>query len=190
MVPGLRARPSFMSSSNVLPDWLAPGLRIVSVGINPSIPSAKAGFPFANPRNRFWPALNASTLVAEPLTPGVAAMSVLLERDGIGFTDVVKRATPMEKDVSRKEFLAGAELLLGKLRAYQPALVWLHGKTPLTSLCRMAGIKPGSEWGLQPELLEGVRIFVTPNPSPANAAFSLDDLIEWYNDVAAASASR
>lgn len=167
-----------------LPDWFAPGLRIVSVGINPSLPSARAGFPFANPRNRFWPALNASRLVAAPLEPGVEAMNVLLERDGIGFTDVVKRATPMERNVSRKEFLAGAEVLLGKLRAYQPALVWLHGKTPLNSLCRVADVSPHAQWGLQDVTLEGVRIFVTPNPSPANAAFSLATLVEWYNRVA------
>lgn len=172
-----------MSISATLPDWLAPGLRIVSVGINPSLPSARAGFPFANPRNRFWPALNASRLVAAPLQPGVAAMEVLLERDGIGFTDVVKRPTPMEKDVSRKEFLAGAEVLLGKLRAYQPALLWLHGKTPLNSLCKAAGVVPDKEWGLQPATLEGVALFVTPNPSPANAAFSLHELIGWYNLV-------
>lgn len=110
-------------------------------------------------------------------------MDTLLERDGIGFTDVVKRPTPMEKDVSRKEFLAGAEVLLGKLRAYQPALVWLHGKTPLNSLCKAAGVVPGKEWGLQPVTLEGVALFVTPNPSPANAAFSLDALAGWYNLV-------
>lgn len=171
-----------------LPDWLAPGLRIVSVGINPSLLSARAGFPFANPRNRFWPALNASQLVASPLQPGIAAMDTLLERDGIGFTDIVKRPTSMEKDVSRKEFLAGAEVLLGKLRAYQPALVWLHGKTPLISLCKVAGMEPGKEWGLQAVMLEGVALFVTPNPSPANAAFSLDQLVEWYNRVSDTSA--
>ncbi len=163
-----------------LPDWLAPGLRIVSVGINPSLPSARAGFPFANPRNRFWPALNASGLVAAAVEPGVEAMDVLLARDGIGFTDVVKRASAMEKDVGREEFRRGAEQLLEKMRAYRPALIWLHGKTPLTSLCRAAGLQPGGEWGLQPVTLEGVPLFVTPNPSPANAAFSLEKLVEWY----------
>lgn len=170
-----------------LPDWLAPGLRVVSVGINPSIPSARAGYPFANPRNRFWPALNASGLVHAPLEPGIAAMDVLLTRDGIGFTDVVKRATPMEKDVGRNEFLAGAQTLLAKLRAYQPRLVWLHGKTPLHSLCSVAGLRPGREWGLQDVQLEGIPLFVTPNPSPANAAFSLNELVKWYNRVAAAA---
>ncbi|HEX6927789.1 MAG TPA: mismatch-specific DNA-glycosylase [Gammaproteobacteria bacterium] len=164
-----------------LPDWLAPGLRAVSIGINPSLPSARAGFPFANPRNRFWPALNASRLVAAPLEPGVAAMNVLLERDGIGFTDVVKQATAMERNVPREEFRRGAAVLLEKLRAYRPGLIWLHGRTPLNALCKIAGLKPGAQyWGLQAVRLEGIPLFVTPNPSPANAAFSLADLIEWY----------
>ncbi len=169
---------------DALPDWLAPGLRIVSIGINPSLPSARAGYPFANPRNRFWPALNASRLVHAPLEPGVAAMNVLLERDGIGFTDIVKRATPMEKDVGRAEFAAGANVLLQKLHAYQPRLLWLHGKTPLNSLCRSAGLSPRGEWGLQDVELDGIALFVTPNPSPANAAFSPAALLEWYNRLA------
>ncbi|HEX7048081.1 MAG TPA: mismatch-specific DNA-glycosylase [Gammaproteobacteria bacterium] len=172
------------NESSTLPDWLAPGLRIVSIGINPSLPSARAGFPFANPRNRFWPALNASGLVEAPVEPGIAAMDILLERDRIGFTDIVKRATPMEKNVGREEFRAGADVLLGKLHAYQPRVIWLHGKTPLNSLCRAAGISPGGDWGLQPVSLEGIPLFVTPNPSPANAAFSLENLIGWYKRLA------
>lgn len=170
-----------------LPDWLAPDLRIVSVGVNPSIPAAKAGFPFANPRNRFWPALNASRLVAAPLEPGVAAMDILLTRDRIGFTDVVKRASAMEKDVSRREFRAGAEALLAKLEKFTPRLIWLHGRKPFESLCQAAGLEAGRGWGLQETRLAGVPMFVTPNPSPANAAFSLAELIEWYNRVAAAA---
>lgn len=173
-----------MSEAATLPDWLGYDLRIVSVGINPSLPSARAGFPFANPRNRFWPALNASRLVAAPLQPGPDAMQLLLERDRIGFTDVVKRATPMEKNVSAAEFRAGADHLLEKLREYRPALIWLHGKTPLNFLCRAAGVDCGHNWGLQPEGLDGIPVFVTPNPSPANAAFSLTELIEWYNRLA------
>src|SRR5690606_25773480 len=99
-----------------LPDWLAPGLRVVSIGINPSLPSAHAGFPFANPRNRFWPALNASRLLSAPVEPGIAAMQTLLERERIGFTDVVKRASAMEKDLRAAEFRAGAEMLLEKMQ--------------------------------------------------------------------------
>lgn len=170
--------------SAALPDWLADDLEIVSVGVNPSLPSALAGYPFANPRNRFWPALNASRLVAAPLEPSVAAMTALLERDRIGFTDVVKRASAMEKNVGAAEFRAGAQMLLEKLLARRPRVIWLHGKTPLQWLCRAAGIAPDPEWGLQRARLDGMPLFVTPNPSPANAAFSLAELVAWYDDLA------
>ncbi|MGH6908499.1 MAG: uracil-DNA glycosylase family protein [Nitrospiraceae bacterium] len=46
-----------------LSDYLRPGLAIVSIGLNPSVLSAKKGFYFAHPRNRFWRALNASGLL-------------------------------------------------------------------------------------------------------------------------------
>ena len=71
-----------------LPDHLRPGLDIVLVGLNPSIPSARTGRYFANPRNRFWRAFNASGLVPEPLGPETDHR--MLEF-GIGMTDVVKR---------------------------------------------------------------------------------------------------
>lgn len=169
---------------DALPDWLARDLRVVSIGINPSLPSARAGFPFANPRNRFWPALNASRLLSAPVEPGIAAMQTLLERERIGFTDVVKRASAMEKDLRAAEFRTGAEMLLEKMQRFRPRLLWLHGKTPLRWLARAAGIEAGSEWGLQPQGIDGMRLFVTPNPSPANGAFSLPALVTWYDRLA------
>lgn len=169
-----------------LPDYLAPGLAIVSVGINPSLPSARAGYAFANPRNRFWPALNGSRLVEEVLTPGVAAIECLFLHHRIGFTDIVKRPSAMEKNLDTAELREGAALLRDKLLRYQPRIVWFHGKTPYEKLLQYGfGQKLKADWGLQPEKLEGMRCFVTPNPSPANAAFSLQDLIGWYDRLAA-----
>ena len=68
-----------------LPDFLACHLKMVSIGLNPSPVSVKSGFYFANPRNRFWPALNASRLVDEHLEPGTAAMELLFSKYRIGF---------------------------------------------------------------------------------------------------------
>ena len=77
-----------------LPDYLRSGLDVVSIGLNPSLPSVRAGYYFANPRNRFWRALHGSRLVTaeEVMEPGIAAMEALLQQ-GFGFTDVVKRPT-------------------------------------------------------------------------------------------------
>jgi TDG/mug DNA glycosylase family protein len=41
-------------------------------------------------------------------------------------------------------------------------------------------IRGKAELGLQERTIGVTRLFVTPNPSPANAAYSLDDLADWY----------
>ncbi len=76
-----------------LPDYLDHGLRILSVGLNPSIPSAKLGFYFANPRNRFWKAFNQANIINEHVAPNKNIHKQLLEQHGIGFTDVSKGAS-------------------------------------------------------------------------------------------------
>ena len=71
---------------DTLPDYLRPGLRLLSIGLNPSLPSVAAGYYFANPRNRFWTALNASELPAAPLVPEVERQCV--ERHGFTIKQV------------------------------------------------------------------------------------------------------
>ena len=52
-----------------LPDYLRQGLDIVLVGLNPSAYSVRVGHYFANPRNRFWAAVNAANLVGRTVGP-------------------------------------------------------------------------------------------------------------------------
>ena len=168
-----------------LPDFVAPGLRILSVGLNPSLPSVEAGFPFANPRNRFWKALNASKLLSAPVEPGVEAMYRLLEQERMGFTDVVKRPTRGAADLRANDYREGAPRLRKLIESLEPCWVWFHGKLAWQYYLRYAGAgDKDTGWGMQPGGIGGSRVFVTPNPSPANAAFSLDDLVESYNTFA------
>lgn len=177
-----------------LADYLRPGLDVVSVGLNPSLPSVAAGFYFANPRNRFWRALNASGLVARELEPSPAAMDYLFEHEAIGFTDVVKRPTAGAGDLRAADYRAAAGELESKLLAYRPAIVWFHGKVAYGQYLKYTGskskgAKPGIKqsalpWGKQDRCIGDSLVYVTPNPSPANAAFSLDDLSAWFRRLA------
>jgi len=170
-----------------LADFVAPDLRILSVGLNPSLPSVEAGFPFANPRNRFWNALNDSELLSEPVEPGIDAMRQLLEIERIGFTDVVKRPTRGAADLRAADYREGAPRLRALVESYEPRWVWFHGKLAWQHYLRHAD-SDGNDagWGQQTWKIETSRIFVTPNPSPTNAAFSLDSLIYSYNSFARA----
>jgi TDG/mug DNA glycosylase family protein len=165
-----------------LPDYLRSGLAVVSIGLNPSLPSVRAGYYFANPRNRFWRALHGSRLVpvTEVMEPGIAAMEALLQH-GIGFTDVVKRPTAGGHQLRAADFREWAPLLRRKLLDCAPRIAWFHGKQAYAGYLRYAeGITSAIDWGEQPLRLGDSRVFVTPNPSPANAVFSLPDLVAWY----------
>lgn len=168
-----------------LPDLLAADLRLLSVGLNPSLPSVKAGFYFANPRNRFWKALNASKLLSSPLEPGVEAMQQLLKLERIGFTDLVKRPTRGAGDLRAKDYREGTPRLLEVIRNTGAAVVWFHGKLAYGQFLRcQKPARQNTDWGLQEQVIGSSRVFVTPNPSPANAVFSLQDLVEWYDQLA------
>ncbi len=168
-----------------LPDYLAPGLRLLCIGLNPSVPSVAAGFYFANPRNRFWPALNASRLLPEPIEPGPQAMDALFKYRAMGFTDLVKRPTRGCAELRAADYRVGAMRLLALLERYQPQCAWFHGKVAFKQFVRhTGGHGGGDDWGLQRLHIGSTQCFVTPNSSPANAAFSLADLVGWYNLLA------
>lgn len=161
-----------------LPDYLQPGLDLVLVGLNPSIPSAQTGHYFANPRNRFWRAFNAAGLAPEPLGPETG-FRVL--QYGIGMTDVVKRPTPGVGGLTAADFRQGAAALRERLLAATPRIVSFHGVTAASQYRRHAdGVRQRVPLGLQEWRIGAALVFVTPNPSPANASFSLEDLTTWY----------
>ena len=170
-----------------LPDLLAPGLKLVFVGLNPSEYSAREGHYFANPRNRFWLAFNRSALLPAELgrecTP---ADDTLLLEHGIGFTDVVKRPTPQGNALKAADYRQWAPALRERLLTCQARLVCFHGLMAYKAYLQYAESERTSpELGVQPRRIGDSSVFVVPNPSPANARYSLDDLVAWYDRVAA-----
>ena len=188
MMRNIERSMTYMKELKTLPDYLRPGLNIVSIGLNPSLPSVRDGFYFANPRNRFWRALNASGLVNVELEPGVVATETLFQQYGIGFTDVVKRPTAGGNELRVADYRAWAPLLKQKIERYTPTVAWFHGKQAYANYLRYAeDCREQPEWGAQLFSIGKTRVFVTPNPSPANAAYSLDELSEWYRQLKAFS---
>ena len=62
----------------MLPDYVDSDLRVLSVGLNPSLISVREGFYFANPRNRFWRAFDESGLAGSQGEPSRSRHQVLL----------------------------------------------------------------------------------------------------------------
>ena len=183
-----------MPNPPTLPDLLRDGLDVVFVGINPSLFSAAEGHYFARKINRFWPAFSRSRLsLAARQGLGVERLEPVhdraLQQYGFGFTDLVKRASPRSTDLTRDEPKDGVAELVRKLKRHKPRFACFHGVTVGRPVQRALAPEAGETGlGLQPYGIGATRIFVVPNPSPANAHFTPADQTYWYDALADALA--
>ena len=94
-----------------IPDLIAPGLRMLFIGINPSLYSAAVGHHFARPGNRFWPALHGAGFTDRLLAP--AEERLLLEH-GYGITNLVDEATARADELTHEDLVGAASALGGR----------------------------------------------------------------------------
>ena len=107
-------------AARTLADTVGPGMRLLVVGLNPSVYAADAGVGYARPGNRFWPAALRAGLV----TRDRDAASALLEHH-IGMTDAVKRATSSAAALSVAEYRDGLARVHRLVEWLVPAAVCL-----------------------------------------------------------------
>ena len=152
-----------------LADTVGPAMRLLLVGLNPSLFAADAGVGFARPGNRAWPALLASGLARVDRDP-----TDLLRHGRIGMSDLVKRATPRADELEPAEFAAGLGRLERLCGWLQPGVVCVLGITGW----RHATGDRRAQLGEQTQQLGGTPVYVAPNPSGLNAHTSVDDLTD------------
>jgi len=190
-VTSLPPDPTTTYPFETLPDYLAPGMRLLFVGINPSVYSVQQGHYFARRINRFWPAFSRSRLSAD--------VRAALGRDdlgpdddarlldfGIGFTDVVKLPSANAAQVTPALFAEWAPVLRRRIEQVQPHVAAFQGVTAYRAFERYGLGVPKSVAGLgpQPTTIGQTRLFVVPNPSPANAHVRPADQVAWYDRLA------
>ncbi len=102
-----------------VPDLIAPELKILFCGINPSLYSAATGHHFARPGNRFWPALYRAGFTRRLLKPWEEK---LLLEEGVGITNLVARATATAAELTNDELRSARQRLGRKVRRFRPLL--------------------------------------------------------------------
>jgi TDG/mug DNA glycosylase family protein len=109
-----------------------------------------------------------------------------LLRFGIGFTDVVKRPSANAADLTASDFEKWVPRLFEKFQSYAPRVACFHGLTAYRPFLKLAlrCAHPAPMLGQQPGFVGATRLYVVPNPSPANAHFTLADQTAWYDRLA------
>ena len=157
----------------MVPDVIAPGLRVLFVGINPGLWSGAVGHHFARPGNRFWKVLHASGFTERPLSP--FEERELLAR-GLGITNIVRRTTQAAAELSPEELQRGARRLRLKVLRHRPRIVAFLGLTAF----RVALARPAARIGPQADRFGDARVWVLPNPSGLNAHYQMPALTRLF----------
>lgn len=157
----------------VIPDVVAPGLRVLFSGINSGLWSAATGHHFARPGNRFWPTLHRAGFTPRQLRPDEQAE---LLRYQLGVTNLVARGTARADELTAAELSAGGDRLRALVAQLRPRWLAVVGVTAY----RVAFGDRTAAIGRQPTQLGETGLWVLPNPSGLNAHYSADALVAEF----------
>lgn len=159
-----------------MPDIIAPGLRVLFCGINPSVYSACVGHHFARPGNRFWPAMHAAGFTPQRFSP---TQDRELLKLGYGITNVAPRATVAAADLWPGELEAGGRDLEARVHEFGPRWLAVLG----IGAYRSAFGVPRAVMGLQPHGIGATGVWVLPNPSGLNAHYQAEALAAAFAEL-------
>ena len=169
-----------------VPDLIAPGIKLLFVGINPGLWTAATQTHFCHPSNRFYPALRRAGLfdidfdTEVGMTDSQRARFLAL---GMGITNLVERATARASEIGADELRVGGERLLATVDSLHPAVVAVAGVTAY----RTGFDQPGAVLGRQPLCLSDTETWVVPNPSGLNAHETVESLAAWFAELGRAA---
>lgn len=168
---------------SVLPDYLAPGLRVVFCGTAVGKRSAEVGGYYAGAGNEFWGILFEVGLITEPLGPHLSHRVLDF---GIGLTDLAKNvAASSNRGLEAEYDIVG---FIHKIEEYEPTWVAFNGIDAAKPVASHLAGRRGVALGEQPWMIARSRIFVCPsmsasNRNPRNWA-GRSSREEWFRDLA------
>lgn len=159
-----------------LEDILAEQLAVIFCGINPGVTAAAQGHHFAGRGNRFWRTLHLAGFTPHEVR---AQNDRTILQYQCGLTAVVERPTARADQLSMHEFTAAAAAFEEKISRCAPRFVAFLGKAAYCALSAQRDVA----WGLQPQTFGNASVWVLPNPSGRNRAFSLGQLVDAYRQL-------
>jgi len=158
---------TLVKDKHILPDVLAPGLKIVFCGSAAGTTSARLGLPYAGPGNKFWPTLYHAGFTPTQWRP---ADFLKLPSLGYGLTDINKTEFGMDTQLDNGD---DPDALRRKIVKYSPRIVAFTAKRP--AMVFLARKKLA--YGFQDVTVGPTRLYVLPSPS--GRAGSFWDIAHW-----------
>ncbi len=165
-------------AGRMLPDTVGADMRVLVVGLNPSLLSADVGTGFARPGNRFWPAALASGLVTRALDPVARAPCRPRRHD----QHRAPRDASAPRSSTRAEYVQGTDALA----AARPMVAAPRRCASSVSPATGSRVDRHAALGWQ-EPFAGVPTYVMPNTSGLNAHAKPADFAEHLREVVSAT---
>ena len=161
----------------IIPDLLAPGLRLVFCGMALSRVSAAKGAYYANPGNEFWKVLHRVGISERKFAPEEYAELLALN---IGLTDICKTAIGNDDELPKQAL--DVEGFRQKILHYTPKLVAFTSKnTAQTVLGRKVA------YGMQEETIGNTKLYVCCSTSGRARRFwqeaVWEELASWFKGL-------
>lgn len=144
----------------LLPDLVAPGLRVIFCGTAAGTTSALESAYYAGPQNQFWSVLHSTGLTPVQLRP---AEFRRLTEWGIGLTDVCKSAAGMDREIPSGAF--DPARLEAAVDGVRPDVIAFNGKTA-ARLALGLGRRAPIETGPLAVTLGETPVWVLPSTAP------------------------
>ena len=141
---------------------------ILILGTPPSVKSRENNFYYGHKQNRFWKVL--ATLLKEPVTETIEEKKVMLLAHRIALWDVIQSCDIKGSSDSSIKNVVPTDLNR-ILEESEVERIFCNGKAS------------GNYYKKYQESRTGIEATVLPSTSPANAAFSLEKLIEIWKCI-------
>lgn len=150
-------------------------LKVLFIGYNPSLTSAKVGHHYAGKNNFFWKLLNDADFTPYKFK---AEEDEKLLSLGIGSVNIVDRPTKASAELTKKDFAEGSEKLKYLLDKYKPQVACYLGIGVYKSFSGRKDIHCGRQ---QESVISGIIDYVCSNPSGLNRIPYIEQLICFKN---------
>ncbi|MDA2915918.1 mismatch-specific DNA-glycosylase [Nitrospinae bacterium AH_259_B05_G02_I21] len=153
----------------ILPDILEPGMRVAFCGTAVGTRSAQVRAYYAGQGNQFWDILSRTGLTPHKLDPDEYHT---LNKYGIGLTDLVKKRSGGDSDISSSDF--DVTRFSSKIEKFAPKALAFNGKRAGKEFFRQSHVN----YGRQDKTIGRTNIFVLPSTSGAARRYWEESY--WY----------